>query len=131
MLSLTRQLPPGHPDFPYREYHSDADTPDLVPAGSLEASRDLVLRMLEFVEANVTPVNRYAGEICCSRYGIHVDAATDPAGNKALFDVMFLIDGTRSVARIADECGIPFASAAGIVAQLHARGLVTERPCAS
>lgn len=131
MLSLTRQLPPGHPDFPYREYHSDADTPDLVPAGSLEASRDLVLRMLEFVEANVTPVNRYAGEICCSRYGIHVDAATDPAGNKALFDVMFLIDGTRSVARIADECGVPFASAAGIVAQLRAHGLVTERPCAS
>ena len=131
MLSLTRQLPPDHPDFPYGEYHSTADTPDLVPPGSLEASRDLVLRMLELVDANITPVNRYPGEICCSRYGIHVDPATNPAGNKALFDALFLIDGTRSVARIADECGVPFASVAGIVEQLRSHGLVTERPCAS
>jgi aminopeptidase-like protein/aminoglycoside N3'-acetyltransferase len=131
MLSLTRQLPPAHPDFPYREYHSSADTPDLVPPGSLEASRDLVLRMLEIFDADVTPTPRYAGEICCSRYGIHVDAATDPAGNRALFDVLFLIDGTRSVVQIADQCGVPFASVAGIVAQLRAHGLVMEQPCAS
>jgi aminopeptidase-like protein/aminoglycoside N3'-acetyltransferase len=131
MLSLTRQLPPSHPDFPYREYHSSADTPDLVPAGSLEASRDLVLGMLRLIERNISPVNRYPGEICCSRYGIHVDPATDPAGHKALFDVLFLIDGTRSVGEIADACGVPFDSVWRIVEQLQHHGLVTERPCES
>jgi len=131
MLSLTRQLPPSAPDFPYREYHSSADTPDLVPPGALEASRDLVLEMLRVMERNVTPVNRYPGEICCSRYGIHVDAATDPAGHKALFDVLFLIDGTRSVVEIADACGVPFDSVRHIVEQLGHHGLVTERACGS
>lgn len=131
MLSLTRQLRPSAADFPYREYHSSADTPDLVPPGALEASRDLVLEMLRVMDRNVTPVNRYAGEICCSRYGIHVDAATDPAGHKALFDVLFLIDGTRSVVDIADACGVPFDSVWRIVEQLERHGLVTERTCGS
>ncbi len=124
MLSLTRQLRPDHPDAPYREYHSSEDTPALVPPGCLEASRDLVLEMLRAFDHGDVPVNAYAGEICCSRYGIHVDFAEDPAGHKALFDVLFLIDGTRSVATIAERCGVPEASVRGIVEQLRDRGLV-------
>jgi aminopeptidase-like protein/aminoglycoside N3'-acetyltransferase len=127
MLSLTRQLHPSDSNFPYREYHSSADTPDLVPDGSLEASRDLVLAMLRTIERNITPVNRYAGEICCSRYGIHVDPAIDPAGHKALFDVLFRIDGTQSVVEIADACGVPFDSVWRIVEQLRHHGLIMEQ----
>jgi aminopeptidase-like protein/aminoglycoside N3'-acetyltransferase len=129
MLSLTRQLPPSHADFPYREYHSSADTPDRVPPGALEESRDLVLAMIATLEENVTLVPRFAGEICCSRYGIHVDYVADPAGHKALFDVLFLIDGTHSVADIAELCGAPLDAVNRIVAQLRSHGLVVEDPC--
>lgn len=131
MLSLTRQLRPAHPDFPYREYHSSADTPELVPPGRLEESRDLVLAMLRELDDAEVPVNRYPGEVCCSRFGIHVDAAQDPAGHKALFDVLFLIDGAHSVADIADICNVSPAVVSRIVSQLHARGLVAEGACAS
>jgi aminopeptidase-like protein len=129
MLSLTRQLPPSHADFPYREYHSSADTPDKVPPGTLEESRDLVLAMIATLEQNVALVPRFAGEICCSRYGIHVDYVADPAGHKALFDVLFLIDGTHSVADIAELCGAPLDAVNRIVAQLRSHGLVVEDPC--
>ena len=54
--------------------------------------------MIDAVEGNAIPVNRFKGEIFCSRYGLDVDAYTDREGNKALFDVLFLIDGTRSEA---------------------------------
>jgi aminopeptidase-like protein len=101
MLALTRQLPPGAPDHPYREYHSSEDTPDRVPPGSLERSRDLVLRMIDTLEGDTVPVNRFAGEVFCSRFGIHIDAYADPEGHKALFDLLFLIDGTRSVSQLA------------------------------
>ena len=129
MLSLTRQLPPSHADFPYREYHSSADTPDKVPPGALEKSRDLVLAMIATLEQNVKLAPRFAGEICCSRYGIHVDYAEDPAGHKALFDVLFLIDGTHSAADIAELCDVPLAAVNRIVAQLRSHSLVVEDPC--
>lgn len=127
MLSLTRQLPPADPEFPYREYHSSDDTPERMAPGSLEQSRDLVLHMIKALEAEDIPVNQYPGEVFCSRYGIHVDSAADPEGHKALFDVLFLIDGLRSTADIAAECGIPLASVRDIVAQLRRHGLVQPR----
>lgn len=131
MLSLTRQLPPTHPDFPYPEYHSSADTPELVPDGALEASRDLVLAMITELEQNVTLGLTVPGELCCSRFGIHVDYMEDPAGHKALFDVLFLLDGGRSAADIADICRVPRPAVDRIVAQLRARGLLVEHRCES
>lgn len=131
MLSLTRQLPPGHPEFPYREYHSSEDTPERVPPASLEASRDLVLAILRDFDQLDIPSPRFAGEIFCSRYGIHIDAAVDPEGNRALFDVMFLIDGTRSVSTIAATCAVPEATVERIVTMLRQRGLVHQLEPAS
>ena len=124
MLSLIRQLPPSHPDCPYREYHSSEDTPDLVPSGCLEESRDLVLRMLDTLEENVRPRHRFPGEMFCSRFGVHIDPYRNPEGNKALFDILFLIDGTRSIADIATACGISFDAARQTVDELHRRRVV-------
>lgn len=125
MLSLSRIVPATAPDLYYREYHSSEDTPDRVPRGALEESRDVVLRMIDALESNRTPVNQFQGEPFCSRYGIHVDAYANPEGNRALFDMLFLIDGTRSVADIAEQCAIPFSAARDALAELHRHGLIT------
>jgi aminopeptidase-like protein/aminoglycoside N3'-acetyltransferase len=130
MLALTRQHPPDHAEFPYREYHSSEDTPDRVPPGALEASRSLVLSMLAELERNVVIESAYPGEICCSRFGIHVDFQEDPAGHKCLFDVLFLLDGRHSAADIAEKCGVPEATVARIVAALRRHGLLVEPRCA-
>lgn len=129
MLALTRQHQPDHADFPYREYHSSDDTPDRVPLGALEASRALVLSMLGELERNVVIQSAYPGEICCSRFGIHVDFQEDPVGHKCLFDVLFLLDGRRSAADIAEECAVPEATVERIVGELRRHGLLVEPPC--
>jgi aminopeptidase-like protein/aminoglycoside N3'-acetyltransferase len=126
MLSLTRQLPPDDPDFPYREYHSSADTPGCVPAGSLEESSDLVLAMLDAVDRAETPALRYPGEVCCSRYGLFINPQEDAEGHRALFDAMFLMDGTRTTERIADECRTSPDAIRRIVDRLQRRGLLRE-----
>jgi hypothetical protein len=41
-----------------------------------------------------------------------------------LFDIIFLIDGTKSIAEIARICGIPFESANNVVEELCGLGLV-------
>lgn len=125
MLSLARVLPRTHAEAPYRQYHSSHDTPDIVHDRRLEESRDLVLAMIDTLDRNRTPVNRFRGEVFCARYGLHVDWYADPEGHRALFTVLDLVDGTRSVADIADACGIPFDAAYATVRELERRDLVS------
>lgn len=125
MLSLSRVRRPGDPAWPYPEYHSSRDTPALASDARLAGARDAVLRMIDTLEADVTPVNRFPGELFCSRYGIHVDAYTNPEGHRALFDIMYLVDGTRSVSMIARELGIPFDAVSRTIAELRRHGVVT------
>ncbi len=124
MLSISRVLPPSSPEWPYREYHSSFDTPEYTSIRRLEDSRDLVLGMIDTLENNFIPLNHFQGEVFASRYGIHIDAYTNPAGNKALFDIMFLIDGTRTIAQIASTLGITFDAAKQTIDVLRQHGLV-------
>jgi aminopeptidase-like protein len=80
--------------------------------------------MIDTIERNRVPVNRYKGEIFCSRFGLNIDAYDNPEGNKALFDIIFLIDGTRSVAEIAATCKVSVDSVSRVVDELLQRGLV-------
>lgn len=127
MLSLSRVLPPHAAHHPYREYHSNYDSPEHCSVQRLEESRDLVLRMIDMLEQNATPVNLYKGEPFCSRYGLHIDAYTNPEGHRALFDMLFLIDGTRTVADIAKVCNIPFWAAQHVINELQNMKLITTK----
>jgi aminopeptidase-like protein len=125
MLSLSRVMPRGSSDWPYYpEYHSSADTPERASPKSLAESRDLVLKMIDAFEGSRVPRNLYQGEVFCSRFGLNVNVYKDPEGNRALFDIIFLIDGTKSVAEIARICGISFESANRVVEELFRLGLV-------
>jgi aminopeptidase-like protein len=124
MLSLSRVLPSSSGVLYFPEYHSNHDTPNHVSAGSLEQSRDLVIHMLDTFENNLIPRNRFKGEIFCSRYGLHIDAYANPEGNRALLDIINLVDGTKSVAEIAKSCGVSFESVRNVIKRLHERDLV-------
>lgn len=124
MLSLSRVLPPTNSDWPFRRYHSDQDSLELVSFRHLEDSRNLVLRMIDALESNEIPVNKFKGEVFCSRYGLHIDFYTNPEGNRALFDILHLVDGSRSIAKIAESCGISFEAAKKTIDELQRLDLV-------
>lgn len=124
MLSLSRVLPLSNSNWPYPEYHSSLDNPSVCFPKRLAEARDMVLAMVDGLEANRVPKNRFRGEPFCSRYGIFVDGYTNPQGNRALFDILFLVDGTRSVADIAVACGISFDAARDTIDELRRHGLV-------
>jgi aminopeptidase-like protein len=76
------------------------------------------------IDGSTVPLNRYPGEPFCSRFGVNIDAYANPEGYRALFDIIYLIDGTRDVATIASECGVSVASAAATIEELARRGVV-------
>ena len=124
MLSLSRVLPPTSPDWPYPEYHSSMDNPHLVSEERLAGSADLVMAMIDAWEANQVPINRFSGEVFLSRYELHMDPMIDPAGYKALFKIMFELDGTKSIADIAEKLLLPFTSVLQVVHAFERRGLI-------
>lgn len=127
MLSLSRVLPRGEAGWPYPEYHSSRDNFDFTDFDRLCSSRDLVLRMLDALERNLVPVNRFMGEVFLSRYGLHVDWRTGWEEREALFRILNHTDGTRTVAGIAAACGLPFPTVLRALDELSRHGLVAYR----
>jgi aminopeptidase-like protein/aminoglycoside N3'-acetyltransferase len=129
MLSLSRVLRERSNGWPYYpQYHSSHDRPELASESRLDESRDLVLSMIEAIETNEVPVNLFQGELFCSRYGLHIDAYSNPEGNRALFDILFLVDGTHSVSEIARLCGISIEAVRSVLEELRKRRLIAYTP---
>lgn len=124
MVSLSRVLPPGHPERPYREYHTSLDTPEMVDWQHLAASRDLVLAVIEALEANRTPRLRYFGELFCSRYPrINYRLMRD-----LIHSVPYYVDGRRTVAEVAAATGMGFSQVKGFLDVLEAEDLLEYLP---
>ena len=125
MLSLSRvQAPKSSGLPPYPEYHSSLDTPAIVTQARLEASRDMLLGLIQAWERNQYVVNNFKGEIFLSGYGIWVDYRVNPEGHRRMFEIMERCDGSRTVADIAHELSLPFKAVWEVVSLLEEKGLV-------
>jgi aminopeptidase-like protein len=154
MMSLSRVENPELPETrfrPYPEYHSSFDTPAIVNQARLEASRDLVLNLIEALEENQIDlslsfhdnakiaevdhrdshdenlyiVNQFKGEVFASGYGIWVDYREDEGGHKRLFEIIERCDGTRRPSDIADELEISVETVMQTIDQLLEKELVS------
>lgn len=125
MLSLSRVEPAGSPTRPYREYHSSLDTPAIIATERLEASRKIVLGLLQAWERNQYVTNRFKGEVFCSGYGIWIDYHLNPEGHHRLFEIMERCDGEHTVADIAVELDISFEAVWEVVNLLRDKELVS------
>jgi len=131
MLSLSRVENPHLTETmyrPYPQYHSSADTPEIVSASRLEAARDAVLAMVAAFERNAYVVNHFKGEVFASGYGIWIDYNTNPEGHRNLFQIMERCDGTRTVADIAQELSISFQAVWEILESFAEKDLVSFSP---
>ena len=124
MLSISRVERRDSPTWPYPEYHSSLDTPDIISAERLEASKQLILGLLKAWESNQYVVNNFKGEIFCSGYGIWIDYRLNPEGHRRLFEIMERCDGEHTIADIACELNISFQSVQAVTDKLFEKGLV-------
>lgn len=56
--------------WPYEEYHTSYDSPEVVSESQLQASADMVEQFVEMIEYDLTPVRRFKAPIFLSGYGL-------------------------------------------------------------
>jgi aminopeptidase-like protein/aminoglycoside N3'-acetyltransferase len=145
MLSLSRTIPRHEIDFPYREYHSSLDTPENADFPNIYDSRDLVLKIIDAVdvleksrahkplrqirpvrtsidalEENGVPKPKFKGELFCSRFK-RIDYDTM---GRDIFNIIFRLDGHRTVADIAQQSGMSFTRVKEILGILEKEKLI-------
>jgi len=134
------------PDFPYPEYHSSLDNPDLMDEAMVMEVFEVLKNSVTALEKNITIHRHFNGLICLSHpeYDLYFERH-DPAVDKGLTAddekwgrlLDFLLryfDGSMTVADIADKHDLPFDEVHRYIKRFEERKLISlefaplERP---
>src|SRR3990167_4867372 len=127
-VTLTRGGPCNYP-----EYHSSADTPDIIDWDNMEETVDVAFKALQVIERNRVFKPNYITTPCLSKHGIFPyqhgtgngeSTRTDQA--RAYFELMYLADGWRDLLSIADSQGMSIFDFDEPVEKFLAAGLISE-----
>lgn len=125
---------------PFREYHSDLDTADLMDPGQLEEMLTVLRETVEVLEGNAVMRRRFDGLVCLSnpRYALYrerpdpavvKDLAADSEKWGHLLDCLFrYFDGRTSILDIAERHDLPFGALRRYLEAFAAKGLITFEP---
>ena len=89
------------------------------------------MQMLETVEQNAIPEPLFKGELSMSRYGLHIDWYQDRQASEQFFNILYRIDGTRTLVAIANYLRIPFHSVRTVADKLVSAGLCLLHPAST
>ncbi|KGF72294.1 hypothetical protein DO97_10830 [Neosynechococcus sphagnicola sy1] len=113
--------------WPYPQYHTNEDCPDIISEVQLESARDLILEIFKILDADRTPIRQYKGPIFLSRYGLWVEWRESDE-NRKLLDriekIMLLMEGELSVFDIAEKVDLDFWVVLDFLNKLHDKGLI-------
>lgn len=123
MLSLSRVLKPDHPDWPFREYHSSHDNLETNSFNHVHDAVKLVLKFVDAAERNVTPKNKFRGEVFLSRYGLPPTGA-NRGTYYALLRMLSHLDGSASAWKISKQLELEFNLVTEVLSELEKHGLV-------
>jgi aminopeptidase-like protein len=118
MISVSR--------FPYPEYHTSDDNPNILLEKNLKQSKDLILEMLDIIDKDYVPKRKFKGPIFLSRYGLWVDWRINKKLKENIEQIMLRLEGDKSIFDIAEDLDMEFSDVLGYVNKFFDKGLVTK-----
>ena len=125
------------PNYPYAEYHSSDDNPDLMDPVYLTEFHDVLQRVVQTFENNAVVHRHFDGLICLSNpsYDLYFERH-DPTIDKGLSDdderwgrlldsLFRYFDGSLSLLEIAERHQLPFDKLRRYVERFQQKGLVS------
>ena len=111
-ISLTR--------WPYPEYHTSDDSPDIISMEMLRESLDTCKRFIQMLETNWFPARKYTGNLFLSKYGLYEDLNKDDT----IEQILLAFEGQKSVLNISQDLNLSFDRVADYARRFHEKGLV-------
>jgi len=112
--------------WPYAEYHSSDDNPEIISAENLDEALGVFMDLWDALEENYYPKRRFKGPVMLSRYGLWVDWRIDRQLNLSIDKLMLMLDGDRSAVDIAHELGLPFRTVRNYLDKFYEAGLIEK-----
>jgi aminopeptidase-like protein len=118
MISLSR--------WPYPEYHTSDDTPDILSEDKLRQMADVAERIVRIAATDYTPKRTFTGPLFLSKYDLWVDWRTDWDLNRAIDKMTHLLEGDLTVFEIAEQVGLDYWVARDWIDKLVAHELAVK-----
>lgn len=109
--------------YPYKEYHTEKDTPDIIKPERISETTDIILKTIEIMEKNYVPKRTTKGVLRRSKFGLQ---ASSPLLNRDLDYLWYDIDGEKSLVEICLPLGLTFSYAYNFLEKLKKEGLIHE-----
>jgi aminopeptidase-like protein len=91
--------------WPYKEYHSNQDTPELINYEKIQEMSALIQKVIEIYEKDFIPMRLFRGPLMRSRYQIQSPIKRV----NLIYDyVFYMMDGKQSLAEICAEMEVNF-----------------------
>ncbi len=116
MISMSR--------FPYPEYHTSDDSPDIISENRLNESKELVMDIINVLDRDYIPKRTFKGPLFLSGYGLWVDWRTDKELNANIDQIMTMLEGDMSVFDIAEELNMDSDKVLNYINKFLDKGLV-------
>ncbi|GAB4578832.1 MAG: DUF4910 domain-containing protein [Anaerolineales bacterium] len=110
--------------WPYDEYHTDADNPDIIHEDMLEDAVDVAEKIVRIFASNYVPKRTFKGPVFLSGHGLWVDWRKNWELNRAIEKIMMRFEGDRTVFDIAEEVGLDYWVVRDYVEKFREKGFV-------
>lgn len=118
MISISR--------FPYPEYHTSDDNPNIISEEKLIESRNFILEILQILEQDYFPKRKFKGPIFLSGYGLWVDWRVNKKLNQNIEQIMLRLEGDKSIFDIAEELEMNFDDVLNYVNKFFENNLIEK-----
>ncbi len=117
--------------WPYEEYHTSDDNPEIVDEEMLQAALDDIEKIVRIYATNYIPKRTFRGPVFLSGHGLWVDWRENWDLNRAIEKIMMSFEGVHSVFDIAEEVGLDYWEVRAYVEKFRAKGLIIAAPIPS
>ncbi|MEA3349436.1 MAG: DUF4910 domain-containing protein [Chloroflexota bacterium] len=114
--------------WPYDEYHTSDDNPDIIHEDMLQAAADVIEKITRIYASNYIPKRTFRGPVFLSGHGLWVDWRHNFDLNRANEKIMMCLEGQHSVFDIAAEVGLDYWMVREYIEKFRAKGFVEAWP---
>lgn len=110
--------------WPYDEYHTSDDNPSIIRSEKLDETLNLLEQVWYIINTNYVPKRKFKGPIMLSRFGLWVDWRENKELNQKTEEIMFMLEGDKSIIDIAFELDLNYEEVKSYVDKILEKNLV-------